>query len=61
VSVGYSAPQSSGCSQPDGGAAIEQLGTQFGAALQQNGFHSLLVAGVVRGAQPVLAGGAARP
>jgi hypothetical protein len=27
----------------------EQLGTQFGAALQQNGFHSLLVAGVVRG------------
>src|SRR6185312_13325606 len=38
-------------------AAVEQLGTQLGAALQQNGFHPVLVAGVMRrGAQPVAAG-----
>jgi hypothetical protein len=38
-------------------AAVEQLGTQLGAALQQNGFHPVLVAGVVRGgAQPILTG-----
>ncbi|MDT7793708.1 MAG: hypothetical protein QOD59_3144 [Mycobacterium sp.] len=41
----------------DNCAAIEQLRTELGAALQQNGFHSVLVACVMcGGAQPVLAG-----
>jgi hypoxanthine phosphoribosyltransferase len=41
----------------DGCAAIEQLGTQLGAALQQNRFHPVLITCIVRGgAKQVSAG-----